>query len=47
MSQNSFSVHFGLGESKHISLIQITWPSGNIQELENTTSNQIITVVEP
>ena len=47
MSQNSLSVHFGLGESKHISLIQITWPSGNIQELENTTSNQIITVVEP
>lgn len=46
MSQNMLPVHFGLGKSTEISLIQITWPSGNVQELTDIPANQKITVTE-
>jgi len=46
MSQNMLPVHFGLGKSTEISLIQITWPSGNVQELIDIPANQILTVTE-
>jgi enediyne biosynthesis protein E4 len=40
-------VHFGLGGSAEVELLEITWPSGTIQRLENVAANQILTVTEP
>ncbi len=40
-------VHFGLGKDKVVKEIQVTWPSGAVQKLENVPGNQILSVVEP
>jgi hypothetical protein len=40
-------VHFGLGEEKLIESVEITWPSGVVQFLENVESNQLLSVREP
>jgi len=46
ISQNSLEVEFGLGKGKKVDSIEIRWPSGIIQKLENVSVNQTITVVE-
>jgi enediyne biosynthesis protein E4 len=40
-------VHFGLGADTAVKSIEIRWPSGIWQRLENVTANQILNVVEP
>jgi hypothetical protein len=40
-------VHFGLGASTRIEKIEITWPGGRRQTLENVGVDQILTVREP
>lgn len=40
-------VHFGVGASRVIHEIQITWPSGTRQVLRNVASDQILQVEEP
>ena len=40
-------VHFGLGADTAVKSIEIHWPSGILQRLENVTANQILNVVEP
>lgn len=47
LSQNDSRVHFGLGEAKLIDKIEIMWPSGTSQVLEQITSNQILKITEP
>ena len=39
--------HFGLGSEQKINKMTITWPSGNVQELEDISANQKLTIVEP
>ncbi|MBI4664707.1 MAG: CRTAC1 family protein [Verrucomicrobia bacterium] len=39
-------VHFGLGEAKSADAIQIRWPSGTVQTLNNVPANQILKVKE-
>ena len=39
--------HFGLGSSKKVRLIEITWPSGIVQRLESVSADQILQVKEP
>lgn len=39
--------HFGLGKETTAKLIEITWPSGVVQKLENVKAGQILTVKEP
>jgi len=39
-------VLFGLGENQDIEKVSIVWQSGTTQELENVSSNQILTIVE-
>lgn len=46
ISQNSLEVEFGLGQRNRVDSIEIRWPSGIIQKLENVSVNQTITVVE-
>jgi hypothetical protein len=40
-------VHFGLGSYTSVARLEIKWPSGIHQVLENVKSNQILTVTEP
>jgi hypothetical protein len=40
-------VHFGLGKDSVVRKLEILWPSGTHQTLENVPANQILTVLEP
>jgi len=40
-------VHFGLGAAQRVEKLEITWPSGIRQTLDNVPANQILTVQEP
>ena len=47
LSQNDPRMHFGLVKNEIVDKIEIRWPSGKIQLLENIKANQILTVKEP
>jgi hypothetical protein len=47
VSQNDPRVHFGLGKNEMVDKIEIKWPSGKDQVLENIKANQILNVTEP
>jgi enediyne biosynthesis protein E4 len=47
MSSSDYRVHFGLGEASRIDRLEIDWPSGAKQVLENLRPNRILHVVEP
>ncbi len=47
LSQNDPRIHFGLAGNKLVDRIEITWPSGKVQELENIKANQILEIKEP
>lgn len=40
-------VRFGLGEQAAAKLIQIYWPSGQVQELHDTAADRVVSVREP
>src|SRR5438445_13709085 len=42
ISASDKRVHFGLGSSQRIRLIEITWPSGIVQRLESVAADQIL-----
>lgn len=46
LSQNDPRMHFGLASEERVDKIEISWPSGIIQTLENIDANQILTVKE-
>ena len=47
MSNPVVPVHFGLGGAEIVEVIEVRWPSGKRQRLENVPANQALTVVEP
>jgi len=47
LSSNDKRVHFGLGVSRRAKLLELTWPSGKVQRLENVMVDRIVTVREP
>ena len=47
ISASDKRAHFGLGSSKKLRLVEITWPSGLVQLLEAVAVDQILTVKEP
>ena len=47
LSQNDPRMHFGLSKNVMIEQIEIKWPSGKVQVLNNIKANQILTVKEP
>ncbi len=47
VSSSHFGVHFGLGGTKTVDRIEIRWPSGVKQVLENVAANQVLEVREP
>src|SRR5665213_2203352 len=40
-------VHFGLGAATNVTKIEITWPSGIVQKLENVAADRVILATEP
>jgi enediyne biosynthesis protein E4 len=45
-SQNDLRIHFGLGKADKVDLLEVHWPSGQIDTLKNIKSNQLIFVKE-
>ncbi len=46
ISQSDFRLHFGLGKATKADAIEIRWPSGQVQRLENVAANQIVKIRE-
>jgi hypothetical protein len=46
-SSSDRRVHFGLGKDTLVKRLEIRWPSGVRQELQNLPADQMLTVVEP
>lgn len=47
LSQNDPRMHFGIGKNTRVDKLEIRWPSGKIQVLENIDANRIVTITEP
>jgi hypothetical protein len=47
LSQNDPRIHFGLAANETVEKIEVIWPSGKTQVVENTRANQILTITEP
>ncbi|MBV8552185.1 MAG: CRTAC1 family protein [Acidobacteriaceae bacterium] len=46
-SQNSFTLHFGLGPLTEVENVEIRWPSGLVQTLGKSLIDKTLTVTEP
>jgi hypothetical protein len=46
LSQNDLRQHFGLGRAAAVDRLEIRWPSGQVETLQNLAPNQIVTVTE-
>ena len=46
LSQNDPRLYFGLGSNKMVESIEVIWPSGKVQKLENIKSGQLLTIKE-
>ena len=47
LSQNDYRAHFGLGQFEKVDTIEVRWPSGKKQVLENVMGNQVLVLKEP
>ncbi len=45
-SQNDLRVHFGLGKAEEVDLLEIFWPSGQRDRIENLAANRIWRILE-
>jgi hypothetical protein len=45
-SHNDQRLHFGLGQNQKADLIEITWPSGDREVLDNVPANKIVNIKE-
>ena len=45
-AQDFKRLHFGLGPNTHIDQLVIKWPSGIVQELDDVSADQILSIVE-
>jgi len=46
ISQNDLRIHFGIGKAEKVDLLEIRWPSGQIDTLKDIKANQLIYVKE-
>jgi enediyne biosynthesis protein E4 len=46
LTQHDMRVHFGLGASTKVDRLEITWPDGRVDAMENLPVNHVITVRE-
>ncbi|MDQ8183343.1 ASPIC/UnbV domain-containing protein [Pelagicoccus sp. SDUM812005] len=47
LGQREPYLHFGLGGASKVDSIEVTWPSGTRQTLENVAVNQVLEILEP
>ncbi len=47
LSASDKRVHFGLGKDSRVRLLEIRWPSGLVQKLEQIPADRVLTVREP
>src|SRR5262249_27932860 len=45
--QGPLEAHFGLGDATNVDTLRIEWPSGTVQEFQNISAKQILTITEP
>ena len=45
-SQNDLRVHFGLGKAEKVDLLEIRWPSGQVDTVKDVKANQVVYVKE-
>jgi hypothetical protein len=45
-SQNDLRIHFGLGEATSVDLLEIRWPTGEMQTFKNLAGNKLYVVKE-
>jgi hypothetical protein len=46
ISQNDLRVHFGIGKAEKVDLLEIRWPSGQVDTLKDIKPNQLVFVRE-
>ena len=46
LSQSDLRLHFGLADENKIDSVQVNWPSGKVEILQNLPSDRIFTIVE-
>ncbi len=46
LCQSDMRVHFGLGNVQIVDTLQIHWPSGLVEKLENIKGDQLLIIVE-
>ena len=46
LAQSDLRVHFGLGRTTRIDRLEIRWPGGETEVVQNVPVNQIVTVIE-
>jgi hypothetical protein len=46
LTQNDLRAHFGLGTASRADRLEIRWPSGVVDTVENVAANQIVTIRE-
>ena len=45
-SQNDLRVHFGVGKAAKVDLLEVRWPSGQVDSLKDVKVNQVVYVKE-
>ncbi len=46
-SSSAGPVHFGLGNSRYVKLLEVRWPSGRVQRLTDVPADRVLKVREP
>jgi enediyne biosynthesis protein E4 len=46
-AQNHMPLHFGIGTADRVERIEVVWPSGVKQKVENIRASQVVRIVEP
>jgi len=46
LSQSDLRVHFGLGKAERADLLEVRWPSGIVDRMQNVDPNCVLTIVE-
>ena len=46
MSQSDLRLHFGLGKAEKLDSVEVQWPSGATEKLQNLAADNIYTIIE-
>ncbi len=46
ISQSDLRIHFGIGQNASVDLLEITWPSGAVDQLRHIAANQFVRILE-